>query len=288
VVALLGQANEPQPERTDGEKPSEWLPAEWVESVLEAPSASAEVIEIQPGVRWAPPEPAPSVEMTAVVKAPARSLRLPGLRLPRIPRSAWVHRRHLQVAAAAAFVLATPVVIGALDHGLTGSARPAAQSPFHPAAIAAPAIGSPAGPRGPAPGLKPIALGGNSTGAAALVRAAPAGAASATPSGSSAAPSGAGASQTSSAPTPPAPGSGAGTPGSSSGAAGGGASSGGGGSHGSRGGGSSSSTSGPTGGGDSSQSPPPPHPQPQPSPVSQVQSVVSSAPQAVTGVVPKP
>ncbi|HEV3130221.1 MAG TPA: hypothetical protein VGY32_14650, partial [Solirubrobacteraceae bacterium] len=174
MAALLGQANDPHPERDEGAKPSEWLPADWVESVLEGQSASAEVIEIQPGVRWTPQETSLAPEVPGDT-APVRSFQVPRLRLWRGPGSAWTHRRHLEAAAAAALVLATPVLIGALNPGLTGSARPAAQSPFYPSAIAgAPAVHAPGGPRLPAAGPKPLALGGHSTGSAAVVHAAPA------------------------------------------------------------------------------------------------------------------
>jgi len=288
VAALLGQANDPHPERDEGAKPSEWLPADWVESVLEGQSASAEVIEIQPGVRWAPRETSPAPELAGAT-APGRSFQLLRLRLPRGPGSAWVHRRHLQAAAAAALVLATPVLIGALNPGLTGSARPAAQSPFHPSAIAgAPAVRAPGGPRLPAAGPKPLALGGHSTGSAAVVHAAPAAAAAAPASVSSRTSSG---QSTSSSPhsssTPPAstpqpPGSGTGNPGSTSGSGGngggGGGNGGGGGGNGGGGGGGSPTTSGGGGG------PTPSNPTPS-NPVSQVLGVASNAPQAVQGVV---
>jgi hypothetical protein len=287
VAALLGQANDPHPERDEGAKPSEWLPAEWVESVLEGQSASAEVIEIQPGVRWTPRETSLAPEVAGDT-APVRSFQVPRLRLPRGPGSAWTHRRHLQAAAAAVLVLATPVLIGALNPGLTGSARPAAQSPFRPSAIAgAPAVHAPGGPRLPAAGPKPLALGGHSTGSAAVVHAAPT-AGVATPasviSRTSSGQSISGSPHSSSTPpasTPQPPGSGTGNPGPTSGSTGGG---GGGSSSSSSGSGSPTTSGGGGGGGGSPQGTPTQGSPPPSNPVSQLQSVVSNAPQTVQGV----
>lgn len=287
MVVVLGEANQPYPESSPNEsrkRQSEWLPAEWVESALEPSGSSAEIIEIQPGVRWAPSETSQSTQVavgeppdhTPAALAPRRSSELPRLRLPRISGPDWIQRRHLQAAAAVAFILGTPAVLGSLNAGLTGNALPPAQSPFHPALIAAP----PGPPGATGGGVRQADVIGHSAGGLPVVRtagpaAAAPGSASRSVSGSTQAGGGTTSSPHSSsiptpASTPQPPGSGTGNSGSP---------------HGGKGGGGQSPPENPPpsgsgnpspangNGGDSS-----------PSPVSQVTGVVTSAPATVQGV----
>ena len=285
MVALPQDANQPYPDPKREQVPdrtSDWLPADWVESVLETPPSSAQVIEIQPGVRWSPREAPPSVQATAAAIASPRWFKLPRLRLPRISGPSWINRRHLQAMAAAALVLAAPVVIGELNPGLTGSARPAAHSPFHPATVT-PLPGT----RGPiGGGVSHVAVGGVAGGGGTVVHPTHPGSSAPLPSSprvTSSTPTSAstGASpHSSSTPTPastPQPsGSGTGSSGPSGGNGGGGN-------------GSGTPSSGGHGGGAPTQpttqpSTPDPAPTQQPSPVSTVQGAVTSAPATVQGV----
>jgi hypothetical protein len=292
VVALPHDANQPypDPEREQvSDRTSDWLPADWVESVLDTPPSSAQVIEIQPGVRWTPREAPPSIEATAGATASPRSFYLPRVRLPRIPGSSWINRRHLQAMAATALVLATPVVVGQLNPGLTGTARPAAHSPFHPTTVT-PLPGT----RGPsAGGASKVAVGGVGGGGGAAVRStrpgspAPLSGGPGVTSSTSTPASTGGAPHSSSTPTPGStpqpPGSGAGSSGSPAGGNGGG---------GSGSGGPSSGSGGGHGGGAPTSSPQPspspgtgdPSTPPPSSPASQVQGIVTSAPATVQGV----
>ena len=120
-----GEQSEPRTRR------SEWLPPDWVETLLEDPADSAPVVEIQPGVRWLPREG--SVTWLGQ-DAPIEPVKVPRLRSLRI---SWPHRRQMLAMAATALALATPLVLGGLmDKFTTGTAsHPAARSPFAPALV---------------------------------------------------------------------------------------------------------------------------------------------------------
>lgn len=138
MVPLFREADEPDPGPQEGhDQQSDWLPPDWVESVLEAPSPSAEVMEIQPGARWTPrPTAATAVSLGEIklgeVEPRRFRLKLPSISSLRIRLSRWPRWNQLWVAALAVAALATPVVIGELNPGLTSVPVHAAVAPATP------------------------------------------------------------------------------------------------------------------------------------------------------------